>query len=207
LLFVARPRLISAPTMLAQTVVQRQLVGRRVARPACRRRLICQAKSRTDTLRELLRQPGIIKVPASPARPSAARSAVERGACMRRRSRGDRADLCMRSPATSARRALARWGRRPACCVPPPPTVAVPLQGPCCHDALSARLIEKAGFDFAFMSGFCTAAARLGAPDTGLITYAEMVDQVPAAAGVGRSAGCMLAVGPGGLPALRWAQQ
>ncbi|KAL4428516.1 hypothetical protein ABPG75_002605 [Micractinium tetrahymenae] len=26
------------------------------------------------------------------------------------------------------------------------------------------------------MSGFCTAAARLGAPDTGLISYAEMVD-------------------------------
>lgn len=40
-------------------------------------------------------------------------------------------------------------------------------QGPCCHDGLSARLIERAGFDFAFMSGFCTAAARLGAPDTG----------------------------------------
>lgn len=53
---------------------------------------------------------------------------------------------------------------------PPPP------QGPCCHDGLSARLIEQAGFDFAFMSGFCTAAARLGAPDTGLISYAEMAD-------------------------------
>ncbi|CAG9460802.1 unnamed protein product [Pedinophyceae sp. YPF-701] len=51
------------------------------------------------------------------------------------------------------------------------------LKGPCCHDALSARLIERAGFDFAFMSGFCTSAARLGAPDTGLISYYEMVDQ------------------------------
>ncbi|KAF8057118.1 Dml [Scenedesmus sp. PABB004] len=51
------------------------------------------------------------------------------------------------------------------------------LKGPCCHDGLSARLIERAGFDFAFMSGFCTAGARLGAPDTGLISYAEMVDQ------------------------------
>uniref|UniRef100_A0A7S3QYG1 Isocitrate lyase n=1 Tax=Dunaliella tertiolecta TaxID=3047 RepID=A0A7S3QYG1_DUNTE len=51
------------------------------------------------------------------------------------------------------------------------------LKGPCCHDALSAKLIEQAGFDFAFMSGFCTSAARLGAPDTGLISYAEMVDQ------------------------------
>jgi hypothetical protein len=26
------------------------------------------------------------------------------------------------------------------------------------------------------MSGFCTAAARLGLPDTGLMSYAEMVD-------------------------------
>ncbi|PSC69845.1 Phosphoenolpyruvate carboxylase family isoform 2 [Micractinium conductrix] len=48
-------------------------------------------------------------------------------------------------------------------------------KGPCCHDGLSARLIERADFDFAFMSGFCTAAARLGAPDTGLMSYGEMV--------------------------------
>ena len=34
------------------------------------------------------------------------------------------------------------------------------------------------GFSFTFMSGFCTAGAKLGAPDTGLITYSEMVDQV-----------------------------
>ncbi|EFJ44243.1 hypothetical protein VOLCADRAFT_65045, partial [Volvox carteri f. nagariensis] len=47
---------------------------------------------------------------------------------------------------------------------------------PCCHDALSAKLIEQAGFPYAFMSGFCTSAARLGAPDTGLISYSEMVD-------------------------------
>ncbi|GLC42609.1 hypothetical protein PLESTB_001118600 [Pleodorina starrii] len=50
------------------------------------------------------------------------------------------------------------------------------LLGPCCHDALSAKLIEQAGFPYAFMSGFCTAGARLGAPDTGLISYGEMVD-------------------------------
>jgi len=36
----------------------------------------------------------------------------------------------------------------------------------------------RPGFDFAFMSGFCTSAAKLGAPDTGLLSYAEMVDQV-----------------------------
>jgi 2-methylisocitrate lyase-like PEP mutase family enzyme len=48
---------------------------------------------------------------------------------------------------------------------------------PCCFDALSARLIEDAGFPLTFMSGFAVSAARLGAPDTGLISYGEMVDQ------------------------------
>lgn len=48
---------------------------------------------------------------------------------------------------------------------------------PCCFDALSARLIEQAGFPLTFMSGFATSAARLGMPDTGLISYAEMLDQ------------------------------
>eukprot|EP00892_Ulva_mutabilis_P001087 jgi/Ulvmu1/1097/UM106_0013.1 len=47
--------------------------------------------------------------------------------------------------------------------------------GPCCHDALSAKLIEQADFDFAFMSGFCTSAAYAGLPDTGLMSYAEML--------------------------------
>lgn len=48
---------------------------------------------------------------------------------------------------------------------------------PCCFDALSARLIEAAGFPLTFMSGFAVSAARLGAPDTGLISYGEMLDQ------------------------------
>ncbi len=48
---------------------------------------------------------------------------------------------------------------------------------PCCWDALSARLIERAGFPLTFMSGFAVAAARLGLPDTQLISYAEMLDQ------------------------------
>jgi 2-methylisocitrate lyase-like PEP mutase family enzyme len=51
------------------------------------------------------------------------------------------------------------------------------LVTPACFDALSARMIERAGFRVAFMSGFAVAAARLGLPDTGLISYAEMVDQ------------------------------
>lgn len=48
---------------------------------------------------------------------------------------------------------------------------------PCCFDALSARLIERAGFPLTFMSGFAVSAARLGLPDTGLISFAEMLDQ------------------------------
>ena len=50
------------------------------------------------------------------------------------------------------------------------------IQAPCAHDALSARLIERAGFSAAFMSGFCVSASRLALPDTGLISYGEMVD-------------------------------
>ena len=48
---------------------------------------------------------------------------------------------------------------------------------PCCFDALSATLIERAGFPLTFMSGFAVSAARLGLPDTGLISYGEMLDQ------------------------------
>jgi 2-methylisocitrate lyase-like PEP mutase family enzyme len=51
------------------------------------------------------------------------------------------------------------------------------LSMPCCFDALSARLIEQAGFPLTFMSGFAVSAARLALPDTGLITLAEMLDQ------------------------------
>jgi 2-methylisocitrate lyase-like PEP mutase family enzyme len=46
---------------------------------------------------------------------------------------------------------------------------------PCCFDALSARLIERAGFPLTFMSGFAVAAARHALPDTGLLSYAEML--------------------------------
>ncbi len=51
------------------------------------------------------------------------------------------------------------------------------LRMPCCFDALSARLIERAGFPLTFMSGFAVAAARLARPDTGLLSYSEMLDQ------------------------------
>ncbi len=48
---------------------------------------------------------------------------------------------------------------------------------PSCFDALSARLIERTGFSATFMSGFAVSAARVGLPDTGLMSYAEVVDQ------------------------------
>jgi 2-methylisocitrate lyase-like PEP mutase family enzyme len=49
---------------------------------------------------------------------------------------------------------------------------------PCCWDPLSAKLIEQSGASFTFMSGFAVAASRLGEPDLGLISYAEIVDVV-----------------------------
>jgi len=46
---------------------------------------------------------------------------------------------------------------------------------PACHDALSARLIERAGFRVAFMSGFAVSASGLALPDAGLISYGEQL--------------------------------
>jgi 2-methylisocitrate lyase-like PEP mutase family enzyme len=47
---------------------------------------------------------------------------------------------------------------------------------PGCHDALSAKLVADAGFHVAFMSGFGVSATRLGLPDTGLISFTEMLE-------------------------------
>ncbi len=49
---------------------------------------------------------------------------------------------------------------------------------PCCFDALSAKMIEQQGFGLTFMSGFAASAARIGAPDLGLMSYGEVVDQL-----------------------------
>ena len=48
---------------------------------------------------------------------------------------------------------------------------------PCCFDPLSAKLIQQEGFPLTFTSGFAASAARLGLPDTGLMSYGEVVDQ------------------------------
>src|SRR5690349_25123329 len=47
---------------------------------------------------------------------------------------------------------------------------------PGCYDSLGARLVEEAGFSAVYMTGFGTAASRLGRPDVGLLTLSEMVD-------------------------------
>jgi 2-methylisocitrate lyase-like PEP mutase family enzyme len=49
---------------------------------------------------------------------------------------------------------------------------------PGCYDALGARLIEEAGFDAIYMSGFGTSASLLGRPDVGLAAQTEMFDNV-----------------------------
>ncbi len=51
-----------------------------------------------------------------------------------------------------------------------------PVLLPGCYDALGARLVEAAGFDAVYMTGFGTAASLLGRPDIGLLGLAEMVD-------------------------------
>lgn len=51
-----------------------------------------------------------------------------------------------------------------------------PLLVPGAYDALSARLVEAAGFDATYMTGFGTTASLLGMPDVGLLSMNEMVD-------------------------------
>jgi len=51
------------------------------------------------------------------------------------------------------------------------------LQMPGCFDAMSARLVEEAGFPLAFMSGFAASASRLAAPDTGLMSLGDMLER------------------------------
>jgi 2,3-dimethylmalate lyase len=53
-----------------------------------------------------------------------------------------------------------------------------PVLLPGCYDALGARLIERAGFEAVYMTGFGTSAGLLGRPDVGLLGLSEMVDNV-----------------------------
>jgi 2-methylisocitrate lyase-like PEP mutase family enzyme len=49
-----------------------------------------------------------------------------------------------------------------------------PLLLPCAHDALSARLIERAGFEAYSIGGFALVGSRYGIPDIGLAAFGEI---------------------------------
>lgn len=51
-----------------------------------------------------------------------------------------------------------------------------PVVMPGVWDALSARLTATAGFEVAFLSGYCTSASLLGLPDFGYLTQGEMAE-------------------------------
>ena len=52
------------------------------------------------------------------------------------------------------------------------------LIAPGAFDALSARVIEDAGFEVVYATGAGIANTQLGWPDVGLLTFAEMLDQI-----------------------------
>jgi len=52
------------------------------------------------------------------------------------------------------------------------------IVAPGAHGPFYARLVEAAGFDCVYMTGYGTAANILGMPDVGLITMSEMVSNV-----------------------------
>jgi 2-methylisocitrate lyase-like PEP mutase family enzyme len=51
---------------------------------------------------------------------------------------------------------------------------STPLVVPGCYDAMSAKVLEHAGFPAVYMTGYGTSLALLGLPDAGLATMSEM---------------------------------
>ena len=49
---------------------------------------------------------------------------------------------------------------------------------PVISDPLAARLVQQSGLPMALLGGFGIAAIRFAMPDTGLISFAEVLDQV-----------------------------
>jgi 2,3-dimethylmalate lyase len=49
-----------------------------------------------------------------------------------------------------------------------------PVLAPGAYDALSARLVERAGFPAVYLTGFGASASLLGRPDVGLLSFEEM---------------------------------
>ncbi|WP_425402976.1 isocitrate lyase/PEP mutase family protein [Hwanghaeella sp.] len=54
------------------------------------------------------------------------------------------------------------------------------VAAPGAPDALTARLVEKAGFDAVYMTGLGATAARVGQPDLSILTQTEMADHARA---------------------------
>jgi 2-methylisocitrate lyase-like PEP mutase family enzyme len=54
------------------------------------------------------------------------------------------------------------------------------LVAPGCYDALSALLIERSGFEAAYVSGASIAYTRFGRPDIGLVSFSEVAECVAA---------------------------
>jgi len=54
------------------------------------------------------------------------------------------------------------------------------LVAPGCYDALSASLIERAGFQAAYLSGASIAYTKLGKPDIGFVTMSEVAETIGA---------------------------
>ena len=52
------------------------------------------------------------------------------------------------------------------------------LVAPGCYDALTALLVEQAGFEAAYVSGASIAYSKLGRPDIGLVTASEVAQTV-----------------------------
>jgi 2-methylisocitrate lyase-like PEP mutase family enzyme len=57
------------------------------------------------------------------------------------------------------------------------------IVAPGAYDAMSARLVEQAGFDAVYIGSYATAASRLGLPDAGLVSLRELVDHAAAVVG------------------------
>ncbi|HET7875447.1 MAG TPA: isocitrate lyase/PEP mutase family protein, partial [Methylomirabilota bacterium] len=57
------------------------------------------------------------------------------------------------------------------------------IVAPGAYDAVSARLVETAGFRAVYIGSYATAASRLGVPDAGLVSMREMVDHAASVVG------------------------
>src|SRR2546425_11829693 len=76
-------------------------------------------------------------------------------------------DPTRRKPAMSPRQVLRRLVEQKA---------GVVIPG--AYDGVSAKLVERAGFEAVYMTGYGTSASRLGLPDLGFAGLADMVENV-----------------------------